>query len=1143
MSLLQTPDFGLLFDALPTPHLALAPDLTVAATNAAMATWLGQPAAHLLGRPAAEVLPLASEEPRWPQLLRDIQACPDEHTLTLLAPGGTLRRLTLSAVLAPDSGELRYLLARPAASDVAPGVRRQQEQFRFLSEFIPQLVWTTDAYGRHDYFNQRWRDYTGHAGVAAPEVAWISQLHETEQSAARERWLLALRTGAPYRGESRLRSHDGRYRWFLIQALPLHDTHGQLSQWLGTCTDIDDAKRVQQRLLAKDRQLQQILRQVPAHVATLFGPEHICSFATPNFLELLEGRLRVGWALGQTLPEFAEQGVLALLDAAYRTGQTSMHQAYPLAWNAPDGTARPRRYFDLTLQPLFNEHHQVQGVLFFAVEVTPRVLARRRNERLAAAVRRRDEQIRTMTEALPLISYIQAPGGRIVYVSPQWAAYTGTPATAARGGQGWRTLVHPDDQPQLATAFAGARREQRAWSTELRLRAADGQYRWHQARSLPMFDEQGRLNRWYGSLIDVHEHKALAEQLRQSEQQFRFLTDVVPLFTWTARPDGVLEFANRRFLEYSGLSASALPDGSWLEAIHPDDQAATRQLWAASLSTGADFQVQHRVRSCQGDYRWHLVRATAMRDEAGGILQWYGSSTDIHEQRALNDQLRYSEERFRLLTHSIPHIIWTATAQGTLDYLSPQWFRLTGQDPLDPTLLGADAGWLRAVHPDDLPLAKREIGNALTKRLAYTMHVRLRRRDGQYRWHLVRGVPELGPDGAVLRLFGSNTDIHDQYELQAELRRSEAEFRFLADSIPQLVWTLGPDGTPEFLNEGWLQYTGFGVEEVRQNGWGVLVPPAERDEAMQVMSDNISQGRAHEHENRLRRAADGQYRWHLHRARPMHDAEGRIIRWFGTSTDVDDYKRFQHELETRNAELMRINQDLDNFVYTASHDLKQPIDNMASIFQELARTAHYDDPDAPALVAMFEHSIDQLYGTIQELAALVQVQKRNLEVAPEEVRLERLTQEVLHSISEQIRAVGAVVETDFAAVPAVEFVRPNLQSVLYNLISNAVKYADPQRPPRIRVWTEHDADGRPVLGVQDNGLGIDLERHGKDLFQLFRRFHDHVPGSGTGLYLVQRLVQAHGGRIEVQSTLGEGTTFWVQLASRRTGRMLVADPT
>ncbi|KUG08136.1 PAS domain-containing protein [Solirubrum puertoriconensis] len=877
--------------------------------------------------------------------------------------------------------------------------RRQQEQFRFLTEFIPQLVWATDASGQQDYANGRWHLYTGQPVTEISPGPWTTFLHPNDVATAEQRWQDSLHSGMPYKAECRIRSHEGRYRWYLVQALPLRDANGSISRWFGTCTDIDDAKRVQQRMLEKDRQLQQILGQVPAYVATMLGPEHICAFATPNFAELMGGRMRVGLSVAQSVPELQEQGLVAMLNEVFGSGKTITQRDYSLALLSPL-TERPElHYFDFTLQPLLDEQGRTQGVLLFGIEATQRVLTQQRSEELAGEVSRRDVQIRAMTEALPIISYIQRANGQLEYVSPQWYAYTGRSGTESTP---WQEYLHPADRRTCNVGFERARRENAPWTGKLRLRRRDGQYRWHLGRTLPMLDEHGHVTQWYGSIIDVH------------------------------------------------------------------------------------------------------------------------------EQLELQERLGRSEERFRFLTHSIPQIIWTADAQGYLDYLSPQWFRLTGQDPLDPTLLGPDSGWAQAIHPDDLGPAQQQLAQSLADRLPYAIEIRLRRRDGQYRWHLVRGIPEVGAQGTVVRLYGSSTDIHEQYELQEELRASEAKFRFLADSIPQLVWTLEPDGTIDFLNEGWREYTGMTLVQARNDGWAHLVPAAERQQAAQTLAENIRLGRYHQHENRLRRHSDGQYRWFLHRARPMRDDEGRIIKWFGTSTDIDDYKRFQQELEERNADLVRINQDLDNFVYTASHDLKQPIDNMAGIFAELTRMARYDDPDAPGLTAMFEHSLHQIYDTISDLSELVQVQKQSQQVPAELVDLELLTQEVLQSIREQVRKTGATIEADFSALPAMSFVRPNLQSVFYNLISNAIKYASPERAPYIRVCSAVENE-YAILVVQDNGLGIDLERYGAELFQMFRRFHDHVEGSGMGLYLVQRIVQIHGGRLEVQSQVGQGTTFRIRL--------------
>ncbi|MBC6609767.1 PAS domain-containing protein [Hymenobacter sp. BT507] len=242
---------------------------------------------------------------------------------------------------------------------------------------------------------------------------------------------------------------------------------------------------------------------------------------------------------------------------------------------------------------------------------------------------------------------------------------------------------------------------------------------------------------------------------------------------------------------------------------------------------------------------------------------------------------------------------------------------------------------------------------------------------------------------------------------------------------------------------------------------------------------------------------------------------------------IDDANR---ELSSTNQQLTRINQDLDNFVYTASHDLKQPVNNMAGIFEELKSTATFHDPEAPLLLGMFENALTQIYKTVEGLAEIVQVERHHGQLPTETVSLRPLTQAVIQSMHHQAEAAGAVFTLDFDEVPTIDFARLSLQSILYNLLSNALKYAHPDRTPLIRVAAEQMPAGAPVLVVQDNGLGMDLARYGADLFQMFRRFHDHVHGTGVGLYLVNRLVEQAGGRIAVESTVGEGTTFRVYLS-------------
>lgn len=251
---------------------------------------------------------------------------------------------------------------------------------------------------------------------------------------------------------------------------------------------------------------------------------------------------------------------------------------------------------------------------------------------------------------------------------------------------------------------------------------------------------------------------------------------------------------------------------------------------------------------------------------------------------------------------------------------------------------------------------------------------------------------------------------------------------------------------------------------------------------------------------------------------------------------LDMVQETRRELSAKNAELTNANQqlartnvDLDNFVYAASHDLKQPVNNLRGLFEELRETATFHDPAAPHMWRLADDSLRVLATTIADLATVVQEERLPHPEATEHVALAEVMAEATQTLHAQIAETGALITTDFEAVPSLHYAPRNLRTIVFNLLANALKYHHPDRVPQVHLRTRLVA-GRAVLDVQDNGLGIDLERHGAELFQLFRRFHpEAAAGTGVGLFLVNRLVQAQGGHLEVVSQPDCGTTFSVHL--------------
>jgi PAS domain S-box-containing protein len=270
---------------------------------------------------------------------------------------------------------------------------------------------------------------------------------------------------------------------------------------------------------------------------------------------------------------------------------------------------------------------------------------------------------------------------------------------------------------------------------------------------------------------------------------------------------------------------------------------------------------------------------------------------------------------------------------------------------------------------------------------------------------------------------------------------------------------------------------------------------------------------------------DQTVRWVRSKGKSYLDNNGNQSKVIGVLQDITERRQAEEEMELKNIQLIRTNNDLDNFIYTASHDLKAPMSNIEGLLYTLKDSLPKNDDiyeDSEMIIQLMEKSINRFKATILDLTEITKVQKAD-EVDINEINLSQLVEDVKLSIYDKIAESGATIITDFSKINTLNFSKKNLRSIVYNLLSNAVKYRDKNRQSEIFIKAEN-SEGYTCLTIRDNGLGI--HKQGRDkLFTMFKRFHDHVEGTGIGLYIVKRIMDNAGGKIEVESEVGEGTTF------------------
>lgn len=582
-----------------------------------------------------------------------------------------------------------------------------------------------------------------------------------------------------------------------------------------------------------------------------------------------------------------------------------------------------------------------------------------------------------------------------------------------------------------------------------------------------------------------------------SEDQLRTIVDAIPTLVWSARPDGSAEFFNRRWLDYTGLSAEQSREWGWTVVIHPDDRDSLLGYWRSLLASGEPGEIEARMRRVDGEYRWFLVRGSPLRDRSGQIVRWYGTNTDIQELKRAQEALRAREESFRIMVDSIPGLVYTMTPAGAIELVNRRILDYFGK-ALDEL---KDWATIDVVHPDDLPRVVASWSRAIESGGPHEVEQRLLGADGKYRWFQGRSLPVHDAEGCVIRWYGLLTDIEDIQSVKQALQASEQALRLIIDTIPGFVYTMAPSGEPELFNRRLLDYFGKRFEELRNWASTDAVHPDDLPRVMPVWSRAVESGEDYEVELRLRRA-DGMYRWFQLRSRAVRTADGRIVRWYGLVSDIEGRRRAERRLrrairaryEAALAERTRIARDM--------HDgLLQDITGIAlQLGAVLPHVRTSPEPAADRLARILD-SIQQASRAARQAVVAMREQSESANlVSAVQAEAQRLAAQASLALTTSVR--GPV-----RLVPSV--VRDVAVSIVHEAVTNVVKHADASV---VRVSVSFSGK-RLRLSVTDDGRGLT------------------PPGDATiaaghfGLVGMRERASSIGAALRVSSVPGTGTTL------------------
>ena len=372
-----------------------------------------------------------------------------------------------------------------------------------------------------------------------------------------------------------------------------------------------------------DSNVKSLFTQFPAMVCLLEGPELRCTFANPLYAKLYGNRELIGKTPQEMVPDLEGQGHFEVLENVYKTGVPFYGFNHPVSADWLNEGKLSTKHFNFVYFP-YRVQEQTIGVIAFGLEVTDYVMAKKVAD---------DQQllVNTISSAAPTCLWICDEKMDCIFVNETWIKWTGKPLEYHLG-PGWAANLFEADRDYAFNIVREAYRTKQSYSHEYRITCSDGSMKWCLSSGSPWYLPDGTFGGFAGSSMDITDRK-------QEEKRIQSMVDALPLMAWTAKPDGALYYFNRRWYEYTGQTPEEAAGDGWASTMPSDTEEAVFTRWHFSLDHKVPYEVECRYRRHDGEYRWHIARAEPIKSESGEVLYWLGTSTDIHDQKSLSDQL------------------------------------------------------------------------------------------------------------------------------------------------------------------------------------------------------------------------------------------------------------------------------------------------------------------------------------------------------------------------------------------------------------------------------------------------------------------------------------------------------------------------
>jgi len=557
---------------------------------------------------------------------------------------------------------------------------------------------------------------------------------------------------------------DGSYdeRWWSTVNRPVLDESGKVLYIIHSAEDVTLKVKAEQRenRIHDLEESHNFFMQAPVAIGIIKGSEYIIEMANDGLLDVW-GRSSdvVGKPVFEAIPELNGQGYKELLDRVFETGEPFYGYEYPILLNRKG--KEELLYFNFVYKPYYEKGYtKPVGVFTIGHDVTEQVNTRMK-------VQESEQQFSTLANSIVQLAWIADADGWIHWYNDRWYEYTGTTFDEMQGW-GWEKVHHPDHKEGVVSFVKEAWKKDKPWELTFPLKGADGIYRWFLTRAVPILNEEGKIVRWIGTNTNIDEQLKAQEILKESEKELQRIFSQAPVSMVVYKgEDLVVQVASKVALDLWGKTEEEVIGRPFFD-ISPELREGQEALFRQVQESGEPFIAKefpvYYIRNGQPHFIYYDFVFQPLLNEDGKVTAIVSIGNDVTHSVIARKEIEESENRFRTLAETLPQMIWMRNMDGKIEFGSKNWELYSGINDVSEA-------WLAMTHPEDWKAIMDAWEQAVATNKAFRYEVRLKNKEGEYRWHNAAGEPVRDENGIVIKWIGALTDIHEQKTFAEKLEK------------------------------------------------------------------------------------------------------------------------------------------------------------------------------------------------------------------------------------------------------------------------------------------------------------------------------------------------------------------------------------